>query len=50
MFYIPMLNYFYSGHSETPAPHVERVIEHVRNVAPFWNRTGGWVSYQEHRG
>ncbi|KAG2444152.1 hypothetical protein HYH02_009091 [Chlamydomonas schloesseri] len=41
LFYVPALNFFYSGNLRAPEHHLEAVMEHVKSAWPFYNRSGG---------
>lgn len=41
LFFVPALTYFYSDNMFNPQWHVERVMQHVRQQYPFYNRSGG---------
>jgi hypothetical protein len=41
LFFIPALNYDFSGNTGFPSVHAAAVIQHVREHYPFWNRTNG---------
>ncbi|PNW85856.1 hypothetical protein CHLRE_03g202550v5 [Chlamydomonas reinhardtii] len=41
LFYVPALNFFYSGNLRPPEYHLEAVMDHVKTAWPFYNRSGG---------
>ncbi|KAL4449410.1 hypothetical protein ABPG77_007054 [Micractinium sp. CCAP 211/92] len=41
MFFIPAMNYAYSGNLGLANEHLSAVIDHIKHAYPYWNRTGG---------